>query len=246
MLKNHFFRTTITFTLLILVMFNLSACTLDDRTVEGREYDKYGSKIKSNMLKGLENPRSVQSTKAISSGLRAHSGTGTDASPATTQHANQLVYYWQDVSKVIDQLDGIAVAHVFVTNKNAYVGLMFTDEVQAQTMDKQGYDQYHRHEVAPRTLAAMPYDNYYTVENNANVTNQIYHDVGRLVNNYAAPRQVFISADHTFLHHLADLARIDRKQRTVQPYLHEFNVLVQYYFADGQTEPLPIKDDKRK
>lgn len=235
-------RTTLII-LLVITLLGITACsTVDDRNLAShRAYDKYGSKIKSNMIRGLENPRTEQSTHSISSGFRALSGTGTDADPATTQHTNQLLYYWPDVSRAVDQIDGIAMAHVFVTNKNAYVGITFKDQGNAQMMEKKGYDKFHRHEVAPRTLAQFPYDHFYTYENNENVANQLVHDVARLVNNHAAPRQVFISTDNTFVHHLAEYAHIDRKQRTVQPLLHEFNVLVQYYFANGQIEPIPLK-----
>lgn len=242
MLNYKFFRMTLSIFASFVLLFCLAGCSQnDDAEFKQREkitsdYDMYAIKGRSNMLKGLENPRTEQSSRAITSGMEPFSDT-TDTTPATTLHTNEYVYYWPDVSNAVDNLKGIAKAHVFVTNKNAYVGIMFTDEQYAQTTKKKGYDDFHRHEVAPRSLAAMPYDHFYTVENNATITNQVYHDVGRLVNNYAAPRQVFISADHTFLHHLSDLAKLDKQQLSLQPYLHEFNILVQHYFSEGQKEP---------
>gem|GEM_PF-3822299 len=236
-MKTNFLRSTLSISLIFVIVFGLTGCgTNHDDDKINSTYDMMVVRGKSNMLKGLENRRTEQSTQPITSGIRPYSNS--DDTPASTMHVNEYLDYWPDVSNAIDQLHGIAVAYVFATNKNAYVGIMFSEDEHAQKTNKKGYDEFHRHEVAPRTIASYPYDHFYTAENSE--TNELIHDIGRIVNNYAAPRQVFISTNHDFLHQLANFVKLDKRELSLQPYLSEFNVLVQYYFAEGATEPTPI------
>lgn len=244
------FRTTLSISLIVAIIFVLSACsgqngTYMDTTSKNGEYR---IAAKSNMLKGLEFRRTEQSTRPINGGIQVLSASDhTDSNPASTQHTNEQLYYWSDVSNAVEQMKGIAKAHVFATNKNVYVALRFLDEVPTEKVtERKGYDEFHRHIVAPRSIAAMPYDHFYNVGQDNIKTNQNYHDVGRLVSNYGAPRQVFISSDPQFLEQLNAFVKIRNKNQSLLPWIHEFNTLVQYYFANSPVEPVKVDPHKLK
>jgi YhcN/YlaJ family sporulation lipoprotein len=216
----------------------LTACNYNSHFEKSSGYD-YASRNSSD-------PRMMQ--------VRSH---GTSASNAN-QHDNRYFEYSPALSRQIAALPGINNAFVFLTDRNAYVGIT-TDSsatgVRAHGGDAEmeqdnsgtmnGY--YSRAKERWDTRNAAPlYNGYFTHKDITDISSKLRQTIGNEIRR-AHPRvsEVHISANREYVNQLFEYAKEAWNGKPLAPLLDDFNRLAKYIFAQGTEIPLPLyqRDD---
>lgn len=177
------------------------------------------------------------------------------------QHDNRYFEYSPAISKQISALPGIASAIVFLTDRNAYVGIM-TDWSATGTHSSgsvgreqqnggalDGFynvDTYDEPSSIPGTLAgqiATNHNSYFTLKDVSDLSSKLKQTIGEEVRR-AHPRveEVHISANREFVNQLVEYATAARSGSPLAPITPDFNRLVQFVFGMGKEIPLPLRD----
>ncbi|MFC5699716.1 YhcN/YlaJ family sporulation lipoprotein [Cohnella faecalis] len=171
------------------------------------------------------------------------------------QHKNKYFEYSSVVSRKVDSLPGINTAMVFLTDKNAYVGIL-TDASATGTRAHGGKEV--REQVNSGTMEgvynvdngsskwdnrqlANHYNSYFTHRDVADLSTELRQVIGETVRN-AHPRvnQVYISANREYVNQLVEFAKASWGRKPLTPLTNDFNTLVSYVFGLGNEVPLPL------
>jgi hypothetical protein len=173
------------------------------------------------------------------------------------QHANEYFEYSSALSNKVAALPGINTAFVFLTNKNAYVAIM-TDWTATGTkayggkksreQDNTGTTEgvYNVDNGSPQwdnRQVATPYNSYFTTKDHNWLSTELRQVIGDTIRG-AVPYadEVHISANREFLNQSVEFAKLAWMKKPLEPYIAEFNRLVQYVFGKGNEVPLPLYD----
>jgi hypothetical protein len=171
------------------------------------------------------------------------------------QHDNQYFEYSSALSRRIGMLPGINTSLVFLTDRNAYVGIM-TDWSAAGTQARGGrrlHEQentgtmegvYNVDNGSPQwdnRQVATPYNSYFTHKDDHDLSSKLRQTIGDEIRQ-AHPRvsEVHISANREYLNQLVEFAKVSWSGRPLSPLTPDFNRLVQYMFGMGKEIPLPL------
>lgn len=181
--------------------------------------------------------------------LRSHGAYSSDPH----QHDNRYFEYSPALSRQITALPGIQTAMVFLTDRNAYVGITTswsatgtrargganrTEQDNAGTMD--GY--YKRSVDSWDTRNAAPlYNAYFTHKDISDLSSKLRQTIGNEIRR-AHPRvsEVHISANREYVNQLFEYAREAWNGKPLAPLITDFNRLARYIFAQGREIPLPL------
>ncbi|WP_020619759.1 hypothetical protein [Paenibacillus daejeonensis] len=177
------------------------------------------------------------------------------------RHNNSHVEYSYMLSRKLSKTQGIAAAVVMLTDKNAYVGLVLdwtalgTKRAGGEKMREQNNTGttkgvYNIENGSPywdnRDLV-RPYNSYFSVSDHEMISAELKQTVAvklRQLSPYV--QEVHISANRHFVNELVDYARETWMGRPLQPYLTEFNKLVDYEFGEGTVVPLRLRQMKEQ
>lgn len=219
----------------VLMAGSLAACNYTDYYKKSSGYD-YGSRDR-------EGAKTMQ--------IRSHGSYTAD--PA--QHDNRYFEYSSDLSRKVSALPGVHTALVFLTDRNAYVGLM-TDWSAGGTQARGGralreqdntgttegvYNVDTGSHKWDNRHVATPYNSYFTHKDPGDISSKLRQKVGELVrNNHPRVQEVHISANREFVNQLLEFAKESWAGRPLAPLAPDFNRLVQYMFGLGKEIPLPL------
>ncbi|WP_127532687.1 hypothetical protein [Paenibacillus kobensis] len=170
-------------------------------------------------------------------------------------HDNQYFEYSSQISKEISKIDGISYANVMLTDRNAYVGLVFHGtairtksggrDKQEQNVGGANEGVYNHTTGSPywdgRELAT-PYGSAFTVNDHNEIPDGLKQAVALRVRKLA-PRvkEVHISANREFVNRLLEYAKKSWMNESLEPYLEDFNALVAHQFAGSDKRPASIR-----
>ncbi|MDQ0060180.1 hypothetical protein [Paenibacillus harenae] len=171
------------------------------------------------------------------------------------QHMNAFFEYSSKISNQISSINGIASGLVFLTDKNAYVGLLL-DWTSVGTRNSGGtleqdntgttegvYNHATGSNFTNNQRLAGPYNSYFTVNDYNNLSDELKQTIALKVRKMAPTvQEVHISANMELVNHFNEYAKIAWGGRSLMPSLDEFNNLVKYHFAGGTTMPKTISD----
>lgn len=177
------------------------------------------------------------------------------------QHDNRYFEYSSAISRQISALPGIASAIVFLTDRNAYVGIMTDwtatgthssgsvghEQQNGGTMDGfYNVDTYDAPSSVPGSLAgqmATNHNSYFTLKDVSDLSSKLKQTIGNEVRR-AHPRvdEVHISANREFVNQLAEYSKAARTGSPLAPITPDFNRLVKYVFGMGKEIPLSLSD----
>lgn len=181
--------------------------------------------------------------------IRSYGAYNSDA----RQHDNRYFEYSPALSRQIAALPGIHTAMVFLTDRNAYVGITTnwsatgararggvgrTEQDNGGTMD--GY--YNRNGDSWDTRNAAPlYNSYFTHKDISDISSKLRQTIGNEIRR-AHPRvsEVHISANREYVNQLYEYAMEAWNGKPLAPLLASFNRLARYIFAQGDEIPLPL------
>ncbi|RKP50125.1 hypothetical protein D7Z26_20175 [Cohnella endophytica] len=171
------------------------------------------------------------------------------------QHENRYFEYSSKLSNKVASLPGINSALVFLTDKNAYVGIM-TDwtatgteargGVRTHEQDNSGttegvYNVSNGSSKWDNRQVATPYNSFFTHKDYTDLSSELRQVIGDTVRG-ATPRaqEVHISANREFLNQAIEFAKAAWLKKPLAPLTDDFNTLVQYTFGKSEKVPLPL------
>ncbi|MCD9020549.1 hypothetical protein [Cohnella silvisoli] len=176
------------------------------------------------------------------------------------QHENRYFEYSATLSNKVAALPGINTALVFLTDKNAYVGIL-TDWTATGTkarggaktreQDNTGTTEgvYNVSNGSPQwdnRQVATPYNSYFTHKDYFDLSTELRQVIGDTVrNSFPRAQEVHISANREFVNQSLEFAKAAWLKKSLTPLTKDFNALVQYTFGRGNAVPLPISDKKQ-
>lgn len=166
-------------------------------------------------------------------------------------HSNQFFEYSPSISKQLRRIDGISGAITMLTDRNAYVAIVFhRTAVRTKTggRDKQEQDVggttegvYNSKTGSPywdNRQLATPYGSAMTVNDHSELPDGLKQAIALQVRKMAPlVKEVHISANSQFVNQFVEYSKKARLGESLTPYLTDFNTLVAKYFAAGNRMP---------
>ncbi|WP_206424254.1 hypothetical protein [Cohnella candidum] len=171
------------------------------------------------------------------------------------QHDNRYFEYSGALSRQVSSLPGVYTAYVFLTDRNAYVGIL-TDWSAGGTQARGGRSM--REQENSGTMegvynvdtgssqwdnrhAATPYNSYFTHKDVSDLSSKLKQTIADEIRRSApGVTEVHISANGEYVNQLVEFAKEAWAGRPLAPLTADFNRLVQYMFALGKDIPLPL------
>jgi hypothetical protein len=177
------------------------------------------------------------------------------------QHDNHWFEYSSRLSTAVADTNGVAHALVFLTDKNAYVGITLdytavgtkrSGGAESKEQDNSGANEgvYNHDTGSPywnNQRVATPFNNNYTVNSHSELSGELKQTVASRVRRLAPTvQEVHISANMEFINHLVQYQQEARLGHSLTPWLDSFNALVKHQFAGGDIVPEPVDVQQRK
>ena len=169
--------------------------------------------------------------------------------PDDKQHDNTTVHYNPKISDALGSIGGVGAVRVFLTDKNAYVALVLDNTGRGYAVSKQ----YIRQDTtpfdnkAPNTITNNPFKNFISVNDNTQLTDRFKQTIANKVFELAPEvEEVHISANLNFMFYMDEFAQAAWGDKPLDPYLKQFNILVQHQFANGLIMPTSLNDYRNK
>ncbi|WP_276356269.1 hypothetical protein [Cohnella caldifontis] len=175
------------------------------------------------------------------------------ANPA--QHQNSYFEYSANLSRQVSSLPGINTALVFLTDRNAYVGVV-TDWSGGGTQARGGrtlresenagtmegvYNVDNGSSKWDNRHVVTPYNSYFTHKDVSDLSSKLRQTIGQVIRNaHPKVQEVNISANREYVNQLVEFAKESWAGRPLKPLTPAFNRLVQYVFGMGSEIPLPL------
>lgn len=222
-----------------LVLFScLAACNYQD--YHSKSLEDYGSRQS-------DDPKMT----------RVRSFGSLSANPA--QHDNEYFEYSADLSRKVSELPGIYTALVFVTDRNAYVGIM-TDWSATGTKSRGGrelreqdntgtmegvYNVQNGSSKWDNRQLATPYNSYFTHKDVSDLSSELRQTIGDVVRqSHPTVQEVHVSGNREFVNQLVEYAKLSWAGRPLSEVTPQFNQLVRYIFGLGHEIPVPLYEHK--
>ena len=180
--------------------------------------------------------------------------------PDPRQHNNRYFEYSNAMSRQVSSLPGIASAMVFLTDRNAYVGIM-TDWSATGTQSRGNALREQQNGGTTKGLYnvdtgstssdyrnfAASHNSYFTHKDVADLSSKLRQTIADEVRR-GHPRvaEVHISANREYVNQLVEYAKEAWAGKPLTPLLPEFNRLVQYMFGLSPEVPLPLYELPRQ
>lgn len=160
-------------------------------------------------------------------------------------HNNGTLAFVQSTTDAVDDLKGIRSSFVMVTDKNVYVAvvpdntatglkgkgtILFSD----RTIASSGVDDHSDVSyVLPPGNIVMDKYSFDTIPNPQDLSSEFVHALSSCVAKYhPGVQNVFVSANQQFINRLSEYAHEAWRGQSLQPYIQDFNALVQDHFGD--------------
>ncbi|WP_239616114.1 YhcN/YlaJ family sporulation lipoprotein [Cohnella mopanensis] len=171
------------------------------------------------------------------------------------QHDNRYFEYSSALSNKVASLPGINTALVFITDKNAYVGIM--TDWSATGTEARGGPRSHEQDNSGTTegvynvstgsskwdnrQVATPYNSYFTHKDYGSLSSELRQVIGDTIRK-EVPRvqEVHISANREFVNQSLEFAKASWLKKPLAPLTKDFNTLVKYTFNNGNQVPVPL------
>jgi hypothetical protein len=177
------------------------------------------------------------------------------------QHENRYFEYSSVISNKIATLPGINTAIVFLTDKNAYVGIL-TDWSATGTKARGGaktreqdntgttegvYNVSNGSSKWNNRQVSTPYNSYFSTKDYTNLSTELRQVIGDTVRtSFPRAQEVHISANREFVNQSLEFAKVAWAKQSLDPLTNDFNTLVQYIFGQGNAVPLPLYEKSQQ
>ncbi|WP_219835554.1 hypothetical protein [Paenibacillus sp. R14(2021)] len=171
------------------------------------------------------------------------------------QHDNAWIEYSSLLSNDVSNINGVAGALVFLTDKNAYVGIT-TDWTATGTLKSGGpgtreqnnsgstegvYNVDNGSPYWNNQRIATPYNSNFTVNDHNQISGELKQTIAVCIRKLApSVQEVHISANKEFNNHLIQYAQEAWAGHSLTPWVPSFNQLVKHQFVGGNDVPAPI------
>ena len=169
--------------------------------------------------------------------------------PDDNQHVNNTVHYNTKISSALGSIGGVGDARVFLTDKNAYVALVLDHTGRGYAISNQyiKQDTTPSDNKAPNSITNNPFKNFISVNDYTQLTDRFKQTIADKVFELAPEiEEVHISANLNFMFYMDEFAQAAWGDKPLDPYLKQFNILVQHQFANGLIMPTSLSDSRNK
>ncbi|MFC5470195.1 hypothetical protein ACFPPD_15920 [Cohnella suwonensis] len=184
-------------------------------------------------------------------GVRSYGATTGDSK----QHENKYFEYSSSLSNKVADLPGVNTAIVFLTDKNAYVGIL-TDWTATGTEARGGHRSHEQDNTGTtegvynvsngsskwsNRQVATPYNSYFSHKDYMDLSTELRQVIGNAVRS-AFPRaqEVHISANREYVNQSLEFAKAAWLKKPLAPLTADFNTLVQFTFGGSDNPPIPL------
>jgi hypothetical protein len=175
------------------------------------------------------------------------------------QHENKYFEYSSAISNKVASLPGINTAIVFLTDKNAYVGIL-TDWTATGTRARGGsreqdntgttegvYNVSNGSSKWDNRQVATPYNSYFTHKDYTDLSTELRQVIGDTVRGmHSRVQEVHISANREYVNQSLEYAKVAWNNKSLSEITPAFNTLVQYTFGYGNAIPLPLNQNRNE
>jgi hypothetical protein len=188
--------------------------------------------------------------------MRVRSYGSINANPK--QHENRYFEYSSVISNKVATLPGINTALVFLTDKNAYVGIL-TDWSATGTKARGGAKSWEQDNTGTtegvynvsngsskwnNRQVATPYNSYFSTKDYTGLSTELRQVIGDTVRaSFQRAQEVHISSNREFVNQSLEFAKVAWAKKALDPLTNDFNTLVQYTFGQGNKVPLPLYEN---
>jgi hypothetical protein len=177
------------------------------------------------------------------------------------QHDNAWFEYSSLLSTDVSNINGVAGALVFLTDKNAYVAMTMdwtavgtrnTGGAESREQDNSGAQEgvYNHSNGSPywnNQRIVGPFNSYFSINDHNDISSELKQTIALHVRRIAPTvQEVHISANQEFVNHLVQYAQEAWAGHSLTPWTESFNTLIKHQFAGGHAVPEPLDVQQRR
>ncbi|MCM3634658.1 hypothetical protein [Paenibacillus camelliae] len=162
------------------------------------------------------------------------------------QYAKGTVSYSPSLADAVSSIGGVADARVFISDYTAFIGVVLDNTAQGLIRSKPSGERdssvFNEPIQAPMSIHNNPFQSYLTVNDNSQLSPVFVQTVIDTVRNQQhAIREVHLSANKEFMYYLDEFAQVVWGGESLDPYMDQFNILINHQFFDGKVMPTSLK-----
>jgi len=161
-------------------------------------------------------------------------------------HQAGTVSYSYDLTNAVNSIGGVGDARVFVADHIAYIGVVLDNTGQGIVKSKPSgvRDSSIINEPikAPMSIQNNPFKSYLTVNDTSQLSDLFVQDVTDTVKQLQNTiSEVHVSANKEFMYYIDEFAQVIWGGQSIDPYIDQFNILINHQFFNGKVMPTSLK-----
>jgi len=169
-----------------------------------------------------------------------------NADQTPKEHQEGSVFYSYTLSDAVNEIDGVADARVFVADEIAYVAVVLDNTgrgmLKSMPSGQRDSSVFNEKVTAPMSIHNNPFISYLTVNDTSQLSDLF---VGRVHETVMAHdgsiHSVHLSANKEFMYYMDEFAQVVWGGASLDPYMKQFNILINHQFFNGQVMPTSLK-----
>lgn len=162
------------------------------------------------------------------------------------QHHAGAVSFSYDLTNAVNSIGGVGDARVFVADHIAYIGVVLDNTGQGIIKSKPSGERdssvINEPIQAPMSIHNNPFKSYLTVNDTSQLSDLFVQDVKntvKLQDNTIS--EVYVSANKEFMYYIDEFAQVAWGGQSIDPYIDQFNILINHQFFNGKVMPTSLK-----
>lgn len=162
------------------------------------------------------------------------------------QHQAGAVSYSYPLTNAVNAIDGVGDARVFVADRIAYIGVVLDNTGQGILKEKPSGERdssvINEPITAPMSIHNNPFKSYLTVNDNTQLSDLFVQTVTDTVKQqHNEITEVHLSANKEFMYYIDEFAQVVWGGQSIDPYIDQFNILINHQFFNGKVMPTSLK-----
>lgn len=171
---------------------------------------------------------------------------GVNDKPDKLPHEIKSASYSSELSNHVSSVRGVADARVFTADQHAYVALVLDNSGQGMLKSKPSGEREAGTNQIPYTAENSIHNNpfrfFLTVNDTSQLSDRFVRTVTESVKTLQPSiKEVHISANKEFMYYMDEFAQVAWGGESLEPYLDQFNILINHQFFNGKIMPNSLK-----
>jgi len=162
------------------------------------------------------------------------------------QHKAGMVSFSYNLTDAVNAIGGVGDARVFVADNIAYIGVVLDNTGQGMLKSKPSGERdssvINEPVRAPMSIHNNPFESYLTVNDNSHLSDLFVQRVTDTVKEHQNTiTEVHVSANKEFMYYIDEYAQVAWGGQAIDPYIDQFNILINHQFFNGKVMPTSLK-----